>query len=56
VSDLKQPHEEPDGEHVEDLELADHDADKVRGGDTVLLSNVVKSQQDVAKSVTSNMK
>ena len=55
MSDEREPNA-ADGA-VDDLELTDEDADRVRGGDVVLtVSNVLKTQADTAKSTISNIR
>ena len=42
---------------IDDLEVTDQDADRVRGGDAVpVLSTVLKTQNDTAKSTISNIR
>ena len=55
MSDEKEPNA-ADGA-IEDLEMTDEDADRVRGGDgVVLVSTVLKTQADTAKSTISNVR
>ena len=55
MSDLKQAHEEPDEQHIEDLELTDKDAGEVGGGGTVLVSNLDKTQHDIEQAIIKNI-
>lgn len=53
---MSDPKEEPQLRDELDLKLTDEDAEEVRGGDGVMVSNVLKSQHDAQAGSIGNMK